>query len=258
MIDLAPGAKRGLVLRGPLIIAGGYGREMERELISYAHAMVTPPTSLRPRLPGRGEPRVIPFPGGIIYNRGGANPGLASVLRANRHLWRRLDVPIILSLASEDVAHWPQMAERVTGLESIAALELEINEVLDAKEAIGAVRRETDLPIIAKIPFEGSQEWRETALAGGADALTVGLAPRGYVQFAGTIWEGRLGGPAVKPIALRAVTLLARVNPETPLVASGGVQSAADIQDLLEAGARAVQIDTALWRDPDTILGIGF
>jgi dihydroorotate dehydrogenase (NAD+) catalytic subunit len=256
MIDLAPTSKRGLELNGPLIIAGGYGHELDGALISHVHALVTNPTTLRPRIPPRDETRLVQFAGGVLYARGGANPGLAAVLQANRHAWRRLRVPIILSLASEDMIHWPQMAARISRVESISALELEFGEVSDASEAIGLVKRETDLPIIAKIPLDRAQERCEEAISSGADALTVGLAPLGYARIHGTTWEGRLGGPPLKPIALREVTLLAQVDPAIPLIAAGGVETAADVLDLLQAGARAVQIDTALWRDPNSILEI--
>ncbi len=256
MIDLAPNSKRGLELSGPLILAGGFGGELDRSLVSCAHALVTSPISLLARAPIVGEPRLIEFPGGILLRHGSANPGLAAVLHRHRHLWRRLDLAIILSLAGEDLVHWREIARRVSRFESVAALELETVEGLGAREAVSAVRAETELPIIVKIPLEGAKESAETALEGGADAVSVGLAPRGTALIGGKKWEGRIAGPAVKPLALRAVYATAESFPETPLIAVGGVQTASDVREMLEAGADAVQIDTALWREPETILQI--
>lgn len=199
---------------------------------------------------------MMPVPGGFLYDRRGANPGLALVLQANRHIWRRLDATIILSLASEDRVHWGEIGRRVSRVEVIAALELEIDEESDVLAEIRAVRSETDLPIVAKIPFESGLKQGEAALKGGADALSVGLGPRGSACIDGRQWEGRLAGPVLKPLTLRTVRLIAQSHPECPLIAAGGVETAADVRDLLAAGARAVQIDTALWRDPEVMLEI--
>jgi dihydroorotate dehydrogenase (NAD+) catalytic subunit len=256
MIDLAPNSKRGLELAGPLILAGGFGNEFERTLISRAHALVTSPVSLRAHAPARGETRVLEFPGGFLLHKASANPGLAAVLRAHRLIWRRIDLVIILSLAGQDRMHWGQIARRVSRIESIGALELEIVEESDARQVVAAVRAETDLPIVAKVPLEGVLERAAAALEGGADALTIGLAPLGAAFTVGQAWDGRLAGPVVKPLALRAVRTMAGSFPETPLIAAGGVQTASDVRDFLEAGARAVQVDTALWRDPEVLMEI--
>ncbi len=63
-------------------------------------------------------------------------------------------------------------------------------------------------------------------------------------------------GPVVKPLVLQAVRMVADSFPDNPVIAAGGVETAADVLDLLAAGAQAVQVDVALWRDPTRVLKI--
>jgi dihydroorotate dehydrogenase (NAD+) catalytic subunit len=77
----------------------------------------------------------------------------------------------------------------------------------------------------------------------------VAAPPRGTVHFRGRFVTGRLYGPFVLPLALRALhQVVDRVS--VPLVAAGGITSAADARAFLRSGALAVQIDVALWRNP--------
>ena len=68
----------------------------------------------------------------------------------------------------------------------------------------------------------------------------LGSGPRG----------GGLSGPAIHPIAVRAVFDVHRALPEVPVVGVGGVASGADAAELLLAGASAVQVGTATFADP--------
>jgi dihydroorotate dehydrogenase (NAD+) catalytic subunit len=61
---------------------------------------------------------------------------------------------------------------------------------------------------------------------------------------------GGLSGPAIHPIAVRAVFDVHRALPDLPIVGVGGVASGADAAELLLAGASAVQVGTATFADP--------
>jgi dihydroorotate dehydrogenase (NAD+) catalytic subunit len=95
-------------------------------------------------------------------------------------------------------------------------------------------------------------------LDAGASALTLvntalGMAidpeTRRYRLGAGPAGGG-LSGPALHPVAVRAVHDVHRAFPDAPLVGVGGVASAADAVELLLAGASAVQVGTATFADP--------
>jgi dihydroorotate dehydrogenase (NAD+) catalytic subunit len=66
--------------------------------------------------------------------------------------------------------------------------------------------------------------------------------------------RGGLSGPAIKPVALRAVYEVSRAV-RVPILGSGGVASGVDVAEFMLAGATAVQVGTASFvRDPKEIL----
>jgi dihydroorotate dehydrogenase (NAD+) catalytic subunit len=94
------------------------------------------------------------------------------------------------------------------------------------------------------------------ARRGGASAVTLintvmGMAidveSRRYRLGAG---GGGLSGPAVHPVAVRAVHDVHAALPDLPIVGVGGVRSGEDAVELLLAGAAAVQVGTASFADP--------
>jgi dihydroorotate dehydrogenase (NAD+) catalytic subunit len=94
------------------------------------------------------------------------------------------------------------------------------------------------------------------AQAAGAEAVTLintvmGMAidpeTRGYRLGNG---GGGLSGPAIHPVAVRAVHDVRAALPELPIVGVGGVAVAADAVELLLAGAQAVQVGTATFANP--------
>jgi dihydroorotate dehydrogenase (NAD+) catalytic subunit len=113
-------------------------------------------------------------------------------------------------------------------------------------------------PLLAKLTFEGMVENARAAEAAGADALTVmntipALTVDAHRQE--VLVRGGLSGPAIKPVALRAVYDVSRAV-GVPVVGSGGVASGVDVAEFMLAGATAVQVGTASFvRDPEEILG---
>jgi dihydroorotate dehydrogenase (NAD+) catalytic subunit len=61
---------------------------------------------------------------------------------------------------------------------------------------------------------------------------------------------GGLSGPAIKPIAVRMVYQVARALPGVPLMGIGGISSLPDVLEFLAAGATAIQIGTASFKEP--------
>lgn len=94
---------------------------------------------------------------------------------------------------------------------------------------------------------------------GGAEAVTltntllaidIDAESRGLRLGAG---RGGLSGPAIKPVALRAVYDCRAALADLPIVGVGGVASATDVVEYLLAGAQAVQVGTASFADPHTL-----
>ena len=89
---------------------------------------------------------------------------------------------------------------------------------------------------------------------GGADGVTATNTVSGLmgIQGGGAAWPnvgreqkttyGGVSGNAIRPIALRAVSAIARALPGYPILATGGIDSADAALQFIHAGAHAVQV----------------
>src|SRR3712207_3398299 len=162
------------------------------------------------------------------------------------------------------------LCERLDADERISAIELNLScpnvecggltfcaGPASVEEVVAECRRATGKPIFAKLTFDGVMENARAAKAAGADALTVmNTIPALTIDAARreTLVRGGLSGPAIKPVALRAVYDVSRTV-GVPVIGSGGVTSGVDVAEFMLAGATAVQVGTANFvRDPKEIL----
>jgi dihydroorotate dehydrogenase (NAD+) catalytic subunit len=67
---------------------------------------------------------------------------------------------------------------------------------------------------------------------------------------------GGLSGPAIRPIAVRAIYQVHQVFPQTPIVGMGGVSTGRDAFELILAGASAVSIGTANFGNPTAAISV--
>ena len=94
------------------------------------------------------------------------------------------------------------------------------------------------------------------AVSAGAEAVTVANTVLGMVIDTESrrpllgAGRGGLSGPAIRPVAVRAVFDTREALPEVPIIGVGGVASAEDAVEFLLAGASAVQVGTATFADP--------
>jgi len=261
VIDLAPANPYTLTLRSPLVAAAGalgYGVEYARQigLGSGDHglgALVTRSTTPRARR-GRPLPAIVETPAGLVYRGAEHNPGLRALRERHAPAWARWALPVIVSVAGADAREAAEVAAGVEGLEGVAGVELPLalHGAADADSAarlVAAVRAATPLPLVVKLPGEAADlpALARAVLGAGADAIAAidGLpaqAPDGAVN-------GRLYGPALLPLALRAVAEL-RAVVDAPIVGMGGVADAAGARAMLAAGATAVALGSVLLADP--------
>ena len=120
------------------------------------------------------------------------------------------------------------------------------------------VRARTKLPLIVKLTPNTSDiaALARAAADGGADAISaintlVGMAINHYT-FRPRLSNvtGGLSGPAIKPVALAAIYKIAQAV-DLPVIGIGGIVSGIDAAEFLIAGASAVQVGTAIFRQPD-------
>ena len=114
------------------------------------------------------------------------------------------------------------------------------------REAATACER---TPLWVRLPLERAVDLAEVAVEAGADALVVGAPPRGTVLVRDRAITGRLYGPFVLPLALRALQQVA-ARVDVGLVGCGGIYDAAGATAFLKVGAVAVQVDAVIWQDP--------
>lgn len=264
MMDLAPRNPYALELATPLLAAAGslgYGVEVARQLRlgqrAGGHglgALITRSISLRPRR-AYPPPALVETPAGLLYTGGTSNPGLGAVRRRFAPIWATWETPVILSVAAADKAELGALLAELEAIEGVRGVELSLAtfgaaEPAAAERLVAAARAATPLPLLVKLPVytEGLAELAAAAAAAGADALNLSDGPLGAAMLAGRRVEGRLCGPALRPLGLRAVARVAGTV-DLPLIGGGGVMRAADARALLDAGAAAVALGSALLTD---------
>ena len=131
------------------------------------------------------------------------------------------------------------------------------------EQLVADCRRATAAPIIAKLTpnVTSVPEMSRAAAAGGADAISLintclGMAIdwRRRRPMLGNVMGG-LSGPAIKPIALRAVYQAAQAT-DTPIIGIGGIATIDDVMEFLVAGATAVQLGTVNFYNPKASMDV--
>ena len=61
---------------------------------------------------------------------------------------------------------------------------------------------------------------------------------------------GGLSGPAIRPVAVRAIYQVHAAIPNLPILGMGGIRTGHDALEFIAAGASAVSIGTAVFGDP--------
>ena len=259
-LNLAPNHPDGLVLRSPLIVAAGalgYGVEYGRALaFDNVGALVTRTTSLQPHR-SANAPRLIETPAGLLYTGGDTNPGLRFVTQRYAPQWERWATPVLVSVGGASAEQCAAVAAELEDIVGVAGVELNLARFAErAGETVRLVRAATTLPLVAKLPLDAPNlvPLAQEAVEAGANALAVSGPPIGvwYDAATGERVEGWLCGPALLPLALRAVSAVVAAV-EVPVIGGGGVGSAEAARQMLATGAAAVSVGAALLARPDLV-----
>jgi dihydroorotate dehydrogenase (NAD+) catalytic subunit len=266
-------------LSNPVIAASGtfgYGLEFIPFVdLNRLGGFCTKGLSLKPRV-GNQVPRVFETASGMLNAIGLENVGLERFRDKKLPLLQKYQTRIIVNFFGETVREYAEMAEQLSPLERIDALEMNIScpnveegglafssNPQIVEQVVKAVRPVTQKFLIVKLSPNVSNicEIAQAAEAAGADAVSL---VNTYVGMALDIntrkpylanGSGGLSGPAIKPIALNMVYQVARaVN--IPVIGIGGIRTAEDALEFLMAGASAVQVGTANFFDPAVTIKI--
>lgn len=261
-----------LRLPNPILVASGtfgYAREMAGFVDLSRLGGIIPKTITRLPREGNAPWRTVETSGGMLNSIGLDNDGLETFVVRHLPYLAQVGAPLIVSIAGCDCGEFVQMAEQLHGLAGIAALELNIScpnvsHGVDlgtdpelCEQVVRGVCGVCEFPVIAKLTPNVTDivGMAAAAAAGGADAVSLintclGMAVdwRRRRPLLGNVMGG-LSGPAIKPIALRAVYQVAQAV-DVPVIGIGGIATLDDVMEFIVAGATAVQIGTANFYNP--------
>jgi dihydroorotate dehydrogenase (NAD+) catalytic subunit len=230
--------------------------EVARQLDAFVTKTVTP----LPR-EGSAPPRIAETAHGMLNAIGLANPGRERFLADHLPRLREVGVPLWVSVGGFCAADYAETCARLPG-EDLEAVELNlscpnVDEAADsAAEIVAACREATEIPLYAKLSAAHPDvaEVARAVAAAGADGLSLintlrGVALDRRLRPVLARGSGGISGPALKPIALHAVSVCHAAT-GLPIVGMGGIQSGRDALEFVACGARDVALGTVLFLDP--------
>ncbi len=269
----------GIVFPNPVILASGtvgYGEEFDG-LIDFSRVggISVKGTSLFP-IDGNPSPRLFPTPSGMLNSIGLQNVGVDRFISEKMPYLVKTGCPVLVNVFGFTLDEYVGVVERLNECDGIDAYELNIScpnteeggmvfgtRREATRELVDRVKARSSRPLIVKLSPNVTDiaAIAQTAADAGADALTVANT---YVAMAidpetcrpriENITAG-LSGPAIRPITLRMVYECARAV-KIPIFGLGGIDSGSDAIEYLLAGASAVQVGTAHFRDPGSSVRI--
>lgn len=264
-----------VVLPNPVMTASGtsgHGTELGAYgPLADLGAVVVKSVSAEP-WPGNPAPRVTEVAAGMLNSVGLEGPGMTRWVAEDLAQLRAAGARVVASIWGRSVADYRRAAELLApavGDGTVVAVEVNVscpnvedrgNMFAHSPSATAAAVGASDcgVPRWAKLSpnVPDLREIAAAALSAGAESLTLvntllGMAidveHRRPALGAG---GGGLSGPAVHPVAVRAVFECRAAFPDAGIVGVGGVMNGRDAVELLLAGADAVQVGTATFAEP--------
>lgn len=219
---------------------------------------------------GNPPPRLAETPAGLLNSIGLENPGVEKVIAEYLPPLAGVGIPIIVNIAGNTVEDYCLLAKKLSTSPGVSGLEVNIScpnvkaggiafgsKPEMAAKVVAAVRKHTELPVIAKLSPNVTDiaEMAAAVEQAGADAISLintllGMAidiNKKKPVLANIV--GGLSGPAVKPVAVRMVWQAAQTV-KVPVIGMGGIVSAEDALEFIMAGAAAVAVGTGQFVNP--------
>ncbi|WP_287497736.1 dihydroorotate dehydrogenase [Pandoraea sp. CB10b_02] len=259
-----------LTLRNPVMPASGcFAVEYAEALdLNRLGALVVKSVSPATRA-GNPTPRVAETASGMLNSIGIPSKGLDVYRREVLPAYTRFDTPVVVSVSADTAESFGEACAALS-LPEVAAIEANIScpnleadgmafamQPESTYKAVSAIRRRTSHPLWVKLTPNAGQiaPIARAAEDAGADAIVMGNTVLGMAidvrtrkPKLGNVMGG-LSGPAIKPLAIRLVHQCHRAV-RIPIIGCGGIATADDAIEFLLAGASAVQVGTASFRDP--------
>ncbi len=266
-------------LKNPIIPASGtfgYGEEFQEFFPLDQLGAFIMKGIYKNRRPGNRPPRIFETPSGLLNSIGLAGPGAEELKSIIRRVRKMTDTPIIVNVCGEEDEEYLEVAEIFDAMPEVGMLELNIScpnvreggkcPAQDERHTfrlVKLIRQNTQKPLIVKLSPNVSDVPAVAVAAqeGGADAVSLVNTFLGMAVDLKTrrpvfknIFAG-LSGPAIKPLALRLVWLVAQ-SVDIPVIGIGGISTGRDVLDYILVGASAVQTGTINMVEPTATLRI--
>ena len=262
----------GVPLKNPIITASGafgYGMEYnEFYPIEKLGGISCKGTTLNERQ-GNPAPRIAETPSGMLNSVGLQNPGSEAFINTYLPWLRQRDITVLANIAGHSLDEYREVARRVSDA-NVDLVELNIScpnvkeggmsfgtSRESVEKVVSEVRKVCNRPLIVKLTPNVTDigSIAQAAEAAGADAVSLINTITGMridIRTRRPILKnnvGGLSGPAVFPVAVRMVReVYKKVN--IPIIGMGGVSTWEDAAEMMMAGAAAIQVGAALFRDP--------
>ncbi len=268
-----------LSLKNPVMTASGtfgYGLEFSDFIdLRRLGGIIVKGTTLHPRQ-GNDYPRMAETASGMLNCVGLQNKGVDHFCEHIYPLIKDIDTNMIVNVSGSTVDDYAECAARIDALNNIPAIELNIScpnvrqggmafgvTTKGAAAVVKAVRQCYHKTLIVKLSPNVTDiaEIARVCEAEGADSVSLINTLMGMAvdierrQSLLSIGTGGLSGPAVKPVALRMVSQVAKAV-KIPVVGLGGISNANDAIEFLMVGATAIEVGTANFLDPTVTVKI--
>lgn len=269
----------GIAMKIPVATASGtfgFGSEYAPYIdLNQLGALVVKGITLQPRA-GNPTPRLVETAAGVLNSIGLQNPGVERFIGELLPGLACFDLPVIVNIAGDTVQDYGRLAARLDRVSGVAGLEVNIScpnvkkggmqfgsDPDMAAEVTRAVKAGTDKTVIVKLSpnVTSIAAVAEKVARAGADALSMintllGMAidVKSRRPVLGNVLGG-LSGPAVKPVAVRAVWQVYRET-GLPIIGMGGIITAEDAIEFILAGATAIAVGTANFVNPQATMDV--
>jgi dihydroorotate dehydrogenase (NAD+) catalytic subunit len=272
MVDLSTKIKD-LDLKNPVMTASGtsgFAEELNDFYdVSKLAAILLKGITLKNR-DGNAYPRMAETASGMLNAVGLQNKGVDYFIQNIYPRIKHYDTHLIANVNGSTVEEYIEVTEKLNNLDRISAIELNIScpnvkeggmsfgiSCPSAEAVTREIRRVCNKTLIVKLSpnVTDISEIAKAVEGQGADSVSLvntflGMAidAEKRIPLLSTV-TGGLSGPAIKPIALRMVWQVYNAV-KIPIIGMGGIMNSTDAIEFMLAGASAVQVGTAIFKDP--------
>jgi dihydroorotate dehydrogenase (NAD+) catalytic subunit len=263
----------GIGLSNPVMLASGtagYGTELAPVIdLPRLGGIILKSVTVEPSK-GNPEPRVWETSSGMLNSIGLENVGIEALVGDVLPALKDLGLPVFASIAGDTVRGFARLAAKLEGAGRLAGIEVNVScpnverggiqfgiDPNATRAVVMAVRENCSLPVFVKLSAAVGDITRVADAAGQAGAFGLSLIntiPGMAIDIErrrprlGAV-TGGLSGPAIKPVALKAVWDCYRAT-GLPIIGGGGIYDSEDVVEFLLAGASAVALGSAIFQDP--------